>query len=303
MTALLGNELRRMWSRRLLKLLGVMVLLVVVAGATIAFFHSSRDVAAARQRVQAQRQQELDACRRGDFHIPGQNRPGFDLDKACKRFIPKFAVTDPRWHYVQLRDVVLGTSPPLGILCLLLGASFIGAEWQRGTVTTELTWEPRRIRLLACKLVAVAIVGFCFTVAAEAMLAAALWPVAAFRGSVSGLDAAWVREVAGVALRAAAVGGLTAVVGCAIATVGRNTTAALGAAFVYFAVLEGFIRGFRPKWQPWLLGDNAAQFISNQTVGPAMADRTTLDVAVTLLLYALAFTAIAMLFFNRRDVT
>jgi hypothetical protein len=101
----------------------------------------------------------------------------------------------------------------------------------------------------------------------------------------------------------AAVGSLTAVAGSAIATVGRNTTAAVGVAFVYFAVLEGLIRGFRPMWQPWLLGDNAVQFLSNQPVGPAMSDKTMPDVALTLVLYAAAFVAIATLFFTRRDVT
>jgi hypothetical protein len=68
-------------------------------------------------------------------------------------------------------------------------------------------------------------------------------------------------------------------------------------------VLEGLIRGFRPNWQPWLLGDNAAQFISAQPVGQAMASKSTVEVAITLLLYALAFVAIATVFFRSRDVT
>ena len=114
---------------------------------------------------------------------------------------------------------------------------------------------------------------------------------------------AWARETAGFTVRVAAVGSLTAVVGCAIATVGRNTTAALGVAFVYFAVLEGLIRGFRPQWQPWLLGDNAGQFISGEAVGPAMADKTTMDVALTLLIYVAVFVTVATIFFKNRDVT
>ena len=32
---------------------------------------------------------------------------------------------------------------------LLGGASVVGAEWRSGTVITVLTWEPRRVRLLA----------------------------------------------------------------------------------------------------------------------------------------------------------
>jgi len=122
-------------------------------------------------------------------------------------------------------------------------------------------------------------------------------------GSTAGVDGAWARETAGLSVRIAAVGSLTAVMGCAIATVGRNTTAALAAAFVYFAVVEGLIRGFRPKWQPWLLGDNAGQFISGQPVGGAMADKSTFDVALALLLYAAVFVVVATGFFKTRDVT
>jgi ABC-type transport system involved in multi-copper enzyme maturation permease subunit len=184
-----------------------------------------------------------------------------------------------------------------------LGASFIGADWQKGMITTTLTWEPRRVRLLAVKFVVVALTGFVFCVLTQLALAGALWPVATFRGSTAGLDATWLRATTGFALRIAFVCGLTAVVGCAIATVGRNTTAALGVAFVYFAVLEGLIRGFRPSWQPWLLGDNAAQFIANEPAGLAMADKTTADVTIVLLAYVTVAIAIATVFFSRRDVT
>jgi ABC-2 type transport system permease protein len=303
MIALLTTEMRRMLSRRLLRVLALLVVVIIVVAAAIAFFHSSRDTASARRRLEAQRRETVRACVREEFPIPGHKSKSFNRERACERFVGRGEVPDPRWHYTQLRDVLLFTSPPLEILCLLLGASFIGAEWQKGTVTTALTWEPRRVRLLLVKFVAIALIAALAALLLQLVLAAALWPVAALRGSTAGLDATWLRGVMGIALRIAAVGGLSAVVGCAIATVGRNTTAAIGVAFVYFAVLEGFIRGLRPRWQPWLLGDNAAQFIAGDPVGPAMADKTTFDVAVTLVLYAALFIAAATVFFKSRDVT
>ena len=303
MIALLVTELRRMWSRRMIKVLGALVVATIAAAATIAFFNSSRDMAAATSEARPERRRALASCERGEFQFPGQNQEGFDREAACREADGKLQVSDPRWHYTGVPDVLLGTSPLLAILCLVLGASFIGADWQKGTMTTALTWEPRRVRLLAAKLLAAAVVCFLFAVSAQAILAGALLPVASLRGSTAGVDAAWLRETVGVALRVAAVGSLTAVAGSAIATVGRNTTAAVGVAFVYFAVLEGLIRGFRPMWQPWLLGDNAVQFISNQPVGSAMSDKTMFYVALTLLLYAAAFVTIATFFFTRRDVT
>jgi len=35
----------------------------------------------------------------------------------------------------------------------VIGASSIGAEWQARSITTLLTWEPRRARVLAAKVV------------------------------------------------------------------------------------------------------------------------------------------------------
>ena len=54
----------------------------------------------------------------------------------------------------------------------------------------------------------------------------------------------------------------SAVIGAAVAAVGRHTAAALGVVFVWTAVIEGLIRGFRPHWTPWLLGDNLVSFLS-----------------------------------------
>jgi hypothetical protein len=159
------------------------------------------------------------------------------------------------------------------------------------------------VRLLATKFATVALVGVIFIVLMHLFLAAVMGVVAVLAGETEGVNAAWARETASLSVRVAAVGGLTAIVGCAIATVGRNTTAALGVAFVYFAVLEGLIRGLRPQWQPWLVGDNAAQFISGEAVGEAMADKTSLEVTLTLLLYAAVLVTVATVFFNSRDVT
>ncbi len=39
---------------------------------------------------------------------------------------------------------------------------------------------------------------------------------------------------------------VSAVIGGAVAAVGRHTAAALGVVFVWTAVIEGLIRGFRP---------------------------------------------------------
>ena len=65
-------------------------------------------------------------------------------------------------------------------------------------------------------------------------------------------------------LRVSVAAAISAVIGGAVAAVGRHTAAALGVVFVWTAVLEGLVRGLRPLWTPWLLGDNLVSFLSWQ---------------------------------------
>ena len=71
-----------------------------------------------------------------------------------------FEASDSRAHLVDIADILLGISVLIMILMWLVGASFIGAEWRHGTITTLLTWEPRRIRLMVAKVAAVVLFGF-----------------------------------------------------------------------------------------------------------------------------------------------
>lgn len=253
MTSLVLEEIQRLWSRRLLRVLTIVICLCLTGIALIIFFNSHPD--------------------RPD-HFP----------------------------YSELEDILLGISPPLSIICLVIGASGMGAEWQKGTVSTLLTWEPRRARLLGARFIAVATVLFLFSVFIQAFFAAVLWPVASMRGDTLGLDPAWLSSLASMVLRISTVGALTGIVGCSIATIGRHTAAALGVAFVYFAVVESLLRGLRPHWHPWLLGDNTAQFLSGTPISEQMAAKSTLDVLLVLAAYAALFITVAIVFFKTRDV-
>ena len=217
-----------------------------------------------------------------------------------------FVVSDPsqtggRFAYANVDEILLGLSTLFTILALVLGASFFGADWQKGAVTTTLTWEPRRVRLMAMKLLACAIAGAVLVLLLQLAFAGAMWPVAAIKGSMSGVDGGWVRSAAGLMLRIGAISAFTAVIGCSLASIGRNTAVAIGVNFAYFAVIENLLRGFKPQWRPYLLGDNTAQILSNQLV--ISPDHSMLDAALVILAYAAVFVGAAMLLFARRDVT
>jgi hypothetical protein len=91
--------------------------------------------------------------------------------------------------------------------------------------------------------------------------------------------------------------------GCAIATIGRNTAAALGIAFGCFAIVENAIRGLRPNWTPWLLGDNIIVVITAQQQNGPLAGRSPQPAANMVTYYTLAMVALAVASFRRRDLT
>ena len=55
-------------------------------------------------------------------------------------------------------------------------------------------------------------------------------------------------------------------IGAAVAMIGRHTAAALGAVFVYIAVLESIVRGLRPAMGRFLLGDNLTTVVTAHTL-------------------------------------
>lgn len=300
MTALLVVEWRRVLARRLVRGTAALAVAAILAGATIAFL-VSRDMDAARlSRAQAARRAAIEQCVAGRLgQVPADVRPE-DRGWWCADHVaPKAA--DRRFHYEQLPQVLMGTSPLAIILGWLLGASVVGAEWHAGTMATLLTWEPRRLRVLLAKAAVASLFVVALTVALLALLGAALWPAGALRGTMPQAGSGWLGSTLGATLRSAGVAGLAAAVAFALAAIGRSTAAALGIGFVHLAVVEAILRTVRPRWQHWLLGDNAAVVVGNQPQSLPLVDRSALEAAVLLVCYTAGLLAAAAVTFRRRD--
>jgi ABC-2 type transport system permease protein len=204
--------------------------------------------------------------------------------------------------FTSLTDTLTELSLLLVIFALGLGATFIGAEWSAGTVTTLLTWEPRRGRVMVAKIVAAGVFVFVAAVAIQVLMGLAMLPAAMVRGSMEGVDASWFTDTADIALRSSTIAAIAAPIGFAIAAIARNTGAAIIVGFIYFTVLEGLIRALRPNWARWLFGENAALFMFGREVGGLPLHSQTRAIA-TLLAYAAILAIIATSLFRRRDVT
>jgi ABC-2 type transport system permease protein len=118
--------------------------------------------------------------------------------------------------------------------------------------------------------------------------------------------------------RAALLVLVTALIGFSLASLMRNSAAALGVAFVYFAVVENVIRWLNPELQPYLFTTNVAAWIANNGItvfGKSVYDQqqggvlpreihiSNVHGAVMLLIFAAVATVAAVATFARRDIS
>ncbi len=292
-------ELSRLLSRRLLRVLT----LLVVAGFTIAgvaAFLSSDDSPAAVAAAEAERKALVNQCIEGSTAGHGGNG-ALNASEARSFCEEEVWVEEPRFIYTDVEWILMTMGLPMIMLAWLLGASFMGAEWVNRTITSTLTWEPRRLRVLGAKLVALAVIAFAWVLALQGYLAAVLYPAARFRGVTAGVDAAFLGELAGVAARVGALAVVASLMGFSLATVGRNTAAAFGVGFGHLAIVEGLVRAFKPQWSEWLIGDNLGLFL----VGAEDVNHLGhSEGAAGLLLaaYALILVTVASAIFRRREI-
>lgn len=211
-------------------------------------------------------------------------------------------VLTQEYELVGLPDVLMGTSLVLVSVAWILGASSIGADWHAGHVTTILTWEPRRGRVMLAKIAASLASVFVVSLVIQALLGAALAVAAAFEGSTAGADAAWLAESAGVALRVALLSTIFAGFGFGLASAGRNTAVALGVGFGYLVIVENLVRGLRPQWTPWLLTENAGLFIVDSPIDFPLLARSTVGAGMYLAAVGAVLLLVASGLFRARDV-
>jgi ABC-2 type transport system permease protein len=307
-SALLRVEFRRILARRIVRFAGALTLFGILLAGLVLFLRSHREdpagIAALRAQVETQYQNELAACSRGEFGIsPSDVPPGLALEQFCRQIVQPPPLPDPAFHLTQYRVVAENMSAIFIFILVALGASLAGAEWHAGVVTTQLTWEPRRSRLLGAKTVATIVFAFVAFLAAEVVLGLVLAPSAIFRGTTSGADGVWLRGVAGMLLRAGAVAAMAAGIGHAIASLARNTAVAVGAVLGYAAILDPLLRALRPTWEPWLLIGNAIRLITANPLAFEGRSRSTMGAALLIATYTAAFVVASLMVFRRRDVT
>jgi ABC-type transport system involved in multi-copper enzyme maturation permease subunit len=297
---LLVAELHRAYSRRLLRLLLVIALAFIALISVIGFFETTDDPTSGLADATA----EVEQCKQDQerFARAGERIECPTLEEARDAHDERFIFAS------EMPEITRGVAIPLFGLALIIAASFVGAEWGAGTMTTLLTWEPRRGRVLAAKTIASAAVA-ALTVVSILVLVDIVWfVIAATRGVTEGTAGSTWWTLAGVWLRAAALAVFGATLGVGLATYTRNTAGAIGIGLGYTLILDNVIGFWRDgQFRDWLFQENFTRLLGM----PVEVDPVTFEQAVLspvrplilLAIYGVGVVLLAYAIFRRRDVT
>ena len=314
--SLLRAEFHRFRSRRFLQvLLGLAMLgwlaAVVIAGSQFGV-PDDGDYAQAQQRLEQEVavQEEFRRDCLADPDIPeGECPPPLtEADFQVEQFLDKA----PFEFGAVGQEGAIGFAAAGAVLGFLLGATWIGAEWATRSVVALLFWVPQRMKVMAAKLVVLLTGAALFGVLMQLLWLAMAGILDTLAGTGEPLPAGFWGDLLPVQGRGVLLTVLTALLGFGLANLTRNTGAALGAGFVYFAVLETASHIFRPSWEPWLLTNNAAGLIapggfpvpvpSSGPTGFTEYTITNLQAGVYLGTVSAVVVGIGLVLFARRDM-
>lgn len=271
---LLKVELTRLrWRRAVVVLLAGCVLIPAVIFAGVAW--NTRPVSDADLRQAQQQVEEQNRMMRGDlenceanpaqFDIP----PGEDPRVLCQRFLGSeeaqvewFLYRDQLDLGRQRRDSGLGVVTILIALVMLIGTTFVGHDWNNGSMSNQLLFEPRRLRVWAAKAATVFLAGLVVSAVVLAGYWAGMWLLAESR-DIETTAATWDR-IRNTALRGSVLVALAGLGGYAMTQFFRSTVATLGVLFAFTlggSLLIASIIG--PGSERWLLPTNVIAVLDN----------------------------------------
>ena len=279
MSRLLAVELRRLMSRRLVRLLVLGIFVVLTITSVVQGFNHTNDLGAARQKIVAEVTREAGSGMFGFNCDAGVNADVRSDPQTGKLILPpgchepsvqevvdqRMRYEDPRFLMVRDgRNMLLAGMVTAALLAFLLSASAIGAEWNSGMFASLLTWEPRRPRVLLAKTAACVLF---FTIVGALIIGYQLLSAAALaqtRGSFVGMTGPVTHELAGLVGRGVGLVALTAAAGAALAGIARSTAGAMAILGGYLVVVELGARNMLNGDTRWLLSTNAQALVTGR---------------------------------------
>jgi len=310
MSRLFIAELRRIAARRLVRLTVALVFVGVAIGGSAVFLTTSAlSQAEYEQRVadadtsREVQQQQVEACLQSHgVDTAGKGNISEEVGRIC---LPDSdgRPDDSRVYRKRLSNLLQAVSGGLAIVGWTLGASLIGAEFASRSMTTLLTWEPRRFRVFLAKASATILATGVLAFVALLAFIAAMLPAFALHGGPLRPEDPSIATIAGIVMRGTVLCAVAAGLGFSIATLGRNTAAALGAGFAYIVIFENIIGSFNEDARRWLLLGNVIVFVAGRNDAGEVFGRTVVEAALILGAVTLAFLVVALGTFRTRDIT
>ncbi|MEP7054571.1 MAG: ABC transporter permease subunit [Actinomycetota bacterium] len=326
MIRLVRMEMLRLFSRRLFKIAAVGVLLLITVIVVVDGVHHSKRDAAAYEKFKNERLASYDAFvaanPQPDMH-PTREEVAKDPQSYCfaQQQAPASGTEQPaqpgnpcggapKAPY-ETSVALFDFGKAVAVICafagFLIGASAAGAEWSAGTMQSLLFWEPRRVRVVLAKVVGLSAVIVLLFLAATALFTAESYAAGQLRGTTAGLTSGLWNSYLLLMLRGVSFAGFAAVLGFSVAFGSRVTAAAVGIAFVYFAVLENLLVAWKIWLARYMIGPLLAAWLNNGIADNGDSGRalrlTGVRAGVTLSVYAVVMLAGATVWFRQRDVT
>ena len=269
---LLGAELRRFHARRML----LVLLLAGIAAVGMTVFGTLQSVQPLTERGRAQAEQayeqakadwpnQVAACRGAQAQERENGDPNADFQCDQQEPQREWFIPEPPTLGDYLATDLPNLTMVLGFLVVVAGATFTAAEASSRSLSTWLTFEPRRLRVLASKLGAMSLGAVLPSALLVGLIiggTAAAFSVRGVSTAISGDD---VTTVLYTSLRLVAITVLLGAAAAALGLVMRHTAAVLGVAVGWAATVEGVARGLLPHLQPWLVLPNVEAWVRGGT--------------------------------------
>jgi len=237
-------ETRRLIKRRFTKFLVIGGLVVLAAVAVGMFFANHKigpaELADARATAESNYQEQIrNAAQQKQLCEAAKGTPDAgNWPSNCADITgPGRENFDPQWYLAptfDLRenfgDMVTVLGSVLALVAFVIGASFVGAEWNSGGMMNLLLWRPQRLRVLGTKLLALVVGLTVLTTVVAAVWTGVFALIAELRGTSASMTSGVWQSFAIMEARALVLVLVSGVVGFGLASLGRHTAMAFGVA-------------------------------------------------------------------------
>ncbi len=262
-------ELSRYFSRRAIVLLLVAagLLTVLVTGTTVSDTRpvSAREQAAARAQVQEQLdspqfERDLASCEQNPEQFFGPGAGKGDCEAQLTPTPQQFLSREPLSLDRQRESGGLALVVILAALMIIAGTTFAGGDWATGSMSNQLIFQPRRLRVWTAKAVGVTLASATVSAVLLAVFWVTLLLVAQSRGIQTPVSVQ--REVVWMVARGVTLAALVGLGGYALTMLLRSTVGTLALLFAYAAGGEALLAlSPVPRSGMWSLTNNVFAWI------------------------------------------